>query len=383
MNTVTVITVVGFLMFFSIGTAFILTAETEDTEHLDVNIIAKANINGSGIFATPSLELSMKPVPAIPGDEPTPAEIEAWKNAWSGTVFMTPGPGSIQHYMLNKFVVNDLGLDFNIYDNSKAPGAVYWTPVAPAAMLTFFKTNSYVDGGFPWEPCFSEVLIDLGFEYSVATSDELDEDHPCCMVAAKTSFLEANEGAVLRFLSAYVEALDWVNDALADKSGSDYQLLVTIAAGWTGKSTDVVSLAFESLAYMYDLSSGSTPLEDYAAALIPDFEEFKLINKHIDDPTAFASAFINHKYIDKVMAEKSDEYPSKKVKIRVGHLTADIHQIGLAVGIKLNLFDKYGVEVITTEYGNGPAVMTAFGLGVIDIGILGLPPALYGTANFR
>ena len=378
-KSMTIAIAVGLIAFYVIGSAFILTSGSEQGEELDVNIIAKANINGSGIWATPSLDLSVK-VPADPADK------DAWRNAWSGVVMMTPGPGSIQHYMLNKFVVDHLGLEYKQYSGSAPAGAVYWTPVAPAAMLTFFKANPYVDGGFPWEPCFSEAVIDLGAEYSVATSDEMEDGHPCCMVAAKKSFLNANEGSVLKFLSAYTEALDWTNKALTDRTSADYYLLLTIASNWTGKSTEVVSKAFDNLTYIYDLSSG-TPLEEYTANLIPEFEKFNLIKVHVNDPAAFAAAFINHKYIDKVKAltdaEKNDMTQSKKVKIRVGHLIADIHQIGLAVGIHLNLFDKYGVEVITSQYANGPAVMTAFGLGVIDIGILGLPPALYGTANFR
>jgi len=379
MKTMTTVIVVGLVMFYALGTGFIMMSGTNESNDLDVNIIAKANINGSGIFAKPEFDLRI-------GSDTEPLT-QADKDKWNGRVFMTPGAGSIQHYMLNRFAVSDLGLEFKQYSGSAAPGAIYWIGTAPAGMLTFFKANPYVDGGFPWEPNFSEVLMDLGENYKVATSDEIEDGHPCCMVAAKTSFLNANEGAVLRFLCAYTEALDWTNNALANKTSDDYRLLLAIASVWTGKPTEVVSKAFDNLTYLYDLSSGATSLEDYTAKLIPEFEKFNLIKEHVDDPAAFASAFINHRYIDKVKiltpSEKEDMAQSKKVRIRVGHLIADIHQIGLAIGIHLKYFDKYGLDIITTQYSNGPGIMTAFGLGVIDIGILGLPPALYGTANLR
>jgi len=103
----------------------------------------------------------------------------------------------------------------------------------------------------------------------------------------------------------------------------------------------------------------------------------------VDDPAAFANTFINRTYLEKVMDEKTEENPAQKMRVRVGHLAGDIHQICLRFGMDTGIFDRYGVELVTTLYLNGPGVMNAFQLGVIDIGLLGLPPAVINTVNFR
>ena len=366
---------VGFIIFFAAGTAFIVTAGTSENNDLDINIIAKANINGSGIFADRTLSIS-------PADQ---TEI----NEWGGLVFMTPGPGSIQHYMLGKFVTEELKLKYAMYSSGTTlmPDTVYWTPVAPNIMKNTFLNNlGTFNGGFPWEPFYSDILMNVSAAEAVASSEEMEENHPCCMVAAKASYLQSNEGAVLRFLSAYTEALDWVNDALSNPGSVDYLKLLQITSEFSGVSSATLVQAFGTLTYMYDLvdNTGAASLEEYTSNLVVSFESLGLITKHVDDPTAFANQFINHKYLDKVLNEgKTEKYPAQRIKIRVGHLAGDIHQIGFVVGMKLGIFDQYGIDLVTILYPNGPGVMQAFQLGIIDIGILGLPPAVMNTANFR
>jgi ABC-type nitrate/sulfonate/bicarbonate transport system substrate-binding protein len=370
----TVVIVVGLLVFFTLGTAFIATANSSEAEgDLDINIIAKANINGSGIFAKDKLSITPQ----------NQAEIDAW----GGKVFMTPGASSIQHNMLNKFVTGDLKLKFVMYTGgSTSPDTVYWIQVAPLNMLSTLKLDSRIDGGFPWEPFFSEILISEPSLQTAITSEEMEKNHPCCMVAAKTSFLKNNEGAVLRFLTAYTEALDWVNAALANPSGGDYLNLLQMTSEFTGITDNrILVAAFDNLTYMYNLedTSGAETLEKYTENLIKDFKALNIITKPVDNPAAFASQFINHTYLDKVLNEKPTFDLSKRIKIRVGHLGGDIHQIGFVVGMKLGLFSNYGIDLTNIIYPNGPAVVQAFQFGIIDIGILGLPPAVSGTANFR
>jgi ABC-type nitrate/sulfonate/bicarbonate transport system substrate-binding protein len=268
-----------------------------------------------------------------------------------------------------------------MYSGTKSPGTVYWTPIAPNMMKSNFTDNDHIDGGFPWEPFFSDIVSSVSFAASVGTSDQLEPNHPCCMVAAKESFLLSNEAAVLRFLSAYMEAVDEVNKAIANPGSAEYIKLVDVSMKFTGITDPIViNNSFLGLTYSYELKEG---LEEYVSGLVVDFERLGTITKHVDDPTAFANSFINRKYIDKVTEQKTEEYPSQKVRIRVGHLAGDIHQICLMYAVETGIFEKYGVELVRSLYPNGPGVMNAFQLGVIDIGLLGLPPAVINTANFR
>jgi len=368
------------MLFFAGGTAFILVSDTSERTDLDINIIATVNINGSGIFATDSLGLS------LPDHGLSGSELNAWKDAnldkWSvGLVFMTPGPASIQHVMLNKFIVETLGLNFAMYANTKSAGTVYWIQVAPTNMQSMFTTTAYIDGGFPWEPFFSGTVSSVSSAAAVGTSCQLEPNHPCCMVAAKESFLVNNEAAVLRFLSAYTETVDRVNTAILNPSSADYDRLMAVSKDFTGiLDNSVINQAFAGLTYSYVLEDN---LEDYTAGLVVDFEKLGTITRHVDDPAAFAHSFINRTYLEKVLDERTEENPSQKVKIRVGHLAGDIHQICLMFGVDAGIFDKYGIELVRTLYVNGPGVMNAFQLGIIDIGFLGLPPAVINTVNFR
>jgi len=380
MNNATIAIMIGFMLFFAGGTAFILVSDTSERTDLDINIIATVNINGSGIFATESLGLS------LPDHGLSGSELAAWKEVnvpkWSvGLVFMTPGAASIQHVMLNKFVVETLGLNFAMYAGARAAGTVYWTPVAPTNMQTTFTDNTHIDGGFPWEPFFSGIVSSVDYAAAVGKSSQLEPDHPCCMVAARESFLVSNETAVLRFLSAYMEAVDRVNIAIENPSSADYDRLMAVSKSFTGiLDNSVINQAFDGLTYSYELKEG---LEAYTAGLVVDFEKLGTITRHVDDPAAFANSFINRTYLDKLVEERTEENPAQKVRVRVGHLAGDIHQICLMFGVDAGIFDKYGVELVRTLYVNGPGVMNAFQLGIIDIGLLGLPPAVINTVNFR
>ena len=369
-NTVNVAIVVGLMVFFTLGTAFIVTSSgEEENSGLDINVIAAVNLDGSGIFA--DRELSITPS--------TPAE----KDAWRGLVIMTPGPGSIQHYMFNKFVDEYLPeLTFSKWaGGTPASERIYWMQVAPMNMKNTLASadGSVINGGFPWEPFLSDITESTGMQL-IARTNDIEPGHPCCMVAAKESFLKNSEGATRLFLTAYMEAVDWLNAALADRTSNDYKLLVTITKNFCNLTSDsAISKAFDGLTYTYDFKDD---LEEYVANLIVDFEALGLITKHVNDPAAFANSFINRKYIDQVKAEPS-EPTAKKIRIRVGHLAGDVHQIALMVGVERGIFAKYGLELVRTLCANGPEVMRMFQLGVIDIGFLGLPPAVLNTANFR
>ncbi|MDR2866648.1 MAG: hypothetical protein LBV13_04530 [Methanomassiliicoccaceae archaeon] len=373
-KNMTIAIVVGLMVFYAAGTAFIVLADTSESTDLDINIIARCNINGSGIFADVPLTL----------DPTTPEEVAAW----GGLVFMTPGASSIQHFMLNRFVVDELGMEFVMYTGTTSPNKVYWTPIAPVLMKQTYLDNAGIyNGGFPWDPFYAEIRVELGITLpTFISSADMEQDHPCCVVAAKASYLSSNEGAVLRFLSAYTEALEWVSTALTDVTSSDYSKLMEITTKFTGiKNTTILSEAFKGLTYMYELDTPlGRPLEECTEDLIVSFGALGIITKPVDDPTAFAKEFINHRFMDRIIDEgRTETYPSRMITIRVGHLVGDIHQIGLVAGMELGLFEKYGVKLITVQVANGPAVMSLFQLGVIDIGILGLPPAVSNTANFR
>ncbi len=77
---------------------------------------------------------------------------------------------------------------------------------------------------------------------------------------------------------------------------------------------------------------------------------------------------------------KPPEKP-EKVKVRLGYLTADLHQLAYYVAQKNGWYEEAGIEVIPVEYINGAFEMDGFKAEEIDVGYLGTAPATIKHAN--
>ncbi|MFQ6050235.1 MAG: ABC transporter substrate-binding protein [Candidatus Hydrothermarchaeota archaeon] len=77
---------------------------------------------------------------------------------------------------------------------------------------------------------------------------------------------------------------------------------------------------------------------------------------------------------------KPPEKP-EKVKVRLGYLTADLHQLAYYVAKKKGWYEEAGIEVIPVEYINGAFEMDGFKANEIDVGYLGTAPATIKHAN--
>ena len=67
--------------------------------------------------------------------------------------------------------------------------------------------------------------------------------------------------------------------------------------------------------------------------------------------------------------------------MRIGYLTADLHQLAFYVALKEGYFSEVGIDVVKREYANGVYEMEGFKLGEIDIGYLGSAPATLKRVN--
>ncbi|MBE0527270.1 MAG: ABC transporter substrate-binding protein [Candidatus Thorarchaeota archaeon] len=67
--------------------------------------------------------------------------------------------------------------------------------------------------------------------------------------------------------------------------------------------------------------------------------------------------------------------------VRIGYLNKDLHQLALQVAVKNGLFEREGLNIQLEEFGNGGYVMDAFLAGEIDMGYLGVAPALVKRLN--
>ncbi len=73
--------------------------------------------------------------------------------------------------------------------------------------------------------------------------------------------------------------------------------------------------------------------------------------------------------------------PAPAPDVRIGYLSKDLHQLALRVAIENGLFEREGINVKLVEYGNGALEMDGFLAGQIDMGYLGVAPALVKSIN--
>jgi len=67
--------------------------------------------------------------------------------------------------------------------------------------------------------------------------------------------------------------------------------------------------------------------------------------------------------------------------LRIGHLVADIHQIAFYVAYYQGYYVEEGIRPVRMEYVNGPTEMLAFAAGDLDVGYVGVVPALISKSK--
>jgi len=361
--------IVATLIIILSATGMYLSYNLEEKDR--VVIVGMVNEEGSGVFASNSVAgLSF--------------EIET-KEKWGGLVFATPGPSSIQHMILMDFVQEVLELKFELYNDIRNPDTVYWTAVAPGSMGDALLAGN-IDGGIAWEAHYSNVCKTGKYNaYSVGTTADLWEDHPCCVVAASREFVNGDPNAILRFLSAYSKAVDWVNDAVNTSSPNHSKLLGYVKEKAGVDNEIVIQEALDNVRYTFSLSN----LREGISTMVDTYQRLGLLNYSVDEigfdtTTDFADWLVDDSYITNAAGRDPSSYMvlTNNIEIKVGVLAYDIHQIALHVGVGEGFFEEYQITLfLGTPFAAGGEVMNALLGGQIDLGFVGSPPVVLTTIN--
>ena len=274
-------------------------------------------------------------------------------------------------------------------------GTVKYITLAPKDMKAALSTGD-VDAYIAWEPYVSDSVAGEVGEV-LMWSDEIMPNHPCCIVAVRNDFAIGSDGQDLtkRFVKAHVEATEWMLDALADKEGDNYTLLVNMATQFTSRNATVVEAAFEHVVFGYSMSSGfKSALEQFTEMYIDTnlTTDEKLALRGYSSVEGFVGNYVNTSYIDSLSTvTPSDTILNPSSPVKLGFLAGDLHQMAQVVaqnkaangGVK-SMLEKYGVKVENATgapFASGGYVMTAFAAGSVDIGYLGAPPAILQHLN--
>ncbi len=408
-NKIIAIAVAAILIIAGVGLALSMGGGSQ-TSDKEINVLARVNSEGSGMYLRSSenpddyLEVLSLDDKYEPKDGDKVVENERYKlvfhtEAWGGKVFGTPGLATIQHVHLSKIVTTMLDMEFVQYKATTElkDDVVYFSPDYPS--FGNFKDKAYLTGAFNWEVQYS-LAIDNGC-VGLFMTDQIFPEHTCCLLAGNERFTSANPDVTVRFIAAYIESVNTINDIIKNKVGTpEYDELVKLGVEKTGLATtaagannpeQVVKDALQNITYLYgDDDNAADPLSALKTDLTGLVDEFAASGALKVKPTDlgfketkdFVNRFVNSSYLKSALKYTPVEYDTK-VTVNVAAIAGDIHQIAVHFGMEKNIFDKYGISVNVMPASNGPGVATALQNGSADFGLIGAPPITTITLNSK
>lgn len=270
-------------------------------------------------------------------------------------------------------------------DDTPPKKTVYWIGIPPIQQQSSLHDGS-VDAAISWEPYCSDSIV-AGDAHALAWSGDIWHNHPCCVVAVKTSFLNDNPDLVARMVRAHMEANLWILDALEHPDGANYTLLMQIGSAFSARNTTVVQAAVEHIKYSVELTPEVTDWFGNFTQMFIDLNQTSLGGSY-----SSVDAFVTDLVDDSVLTAALAVQPSNEIlgTVNLGYLTGDLHQfarvvaMNSTVGDGQTLYEKFGLNIVAANPGgylNGGAVMDAFAGNAIDVGYLGVPPAILKKLN--
>jgi NitT/TauT family transport system substrate-binding protein len=218
-----------------------------------------------------------------------------------GKTVATPGVSSIQHLMFLE-VLEENGLVAVQSGNPGGENVVFWTQIAPKDMKAALQTDT-VDAAIGWEPYGSDSLLD-GTAVLLDWSSEIWPDHPCCVVAVRKAFAEANPQTVIQFLKAHIAANELIAESMDQGSGEQYDRILELAMEFSNRNETVVLSSLQHMQLSYDMGGNfNSYLEDFTQSyidlgLIP---ADKLDDAGYANVTVFVAAFVDDQYLVKAL----------------------------------------------------------------------------------
>jgi ABC-type nitrate/sulfonate/bicarbonate transport system substrate-binding protein len=151
------------------------------------------------------------------------------------------------------------------------------------------------DAFVAWEPFVSEAVVE-GTGTILVYSSQIWSEHICCVLTADQDFAKKHRSAVVGFMKSHLEAIDWINVAMADNTSADYQKLVEIAADFTQRSEETVIEALKNMEYSGELNN---VFKDFFTAFVEKLiDQNTILEATLQDRGYSDAADVTAKYID-------------------------------------------------------------------------------------
>lgn len=169
-------------------------------ENKPIKVVASVNIEGSGIVVSDEIDSS---------------------EDLKGKTIAIPKKGSIQDVLLRYYLLK----------NNINPDEINITEIEVPVMDENLE-NDNIDVYVAWEPFVSQADISNEDESKLFLfSDEIIDDHPCCVVIATDEFIKSKPQFLRRVLKVHVNATEYVKEhpeevahILSRKLGTDVEL---------------------------------------------------------------------------------------------------------------------------------------------------------------
>lgn len=231
-----------------------------------------------------------------------------------------------------------------------------------------------IDAFVAWEPFVSEA-VNQGYGKIIATSHDIWPNHICCVVAIAN---KSEKDVAVALVWAHVKATRFIN------SKDNHDKVLEYAEEFTGKRKDVIEDALKRIKFI------EYPDKDQFLKYYTELKKRGYLTKTYSElgyktEDDFINDFLYseiYNYVSSKLDENNSWVPEKvNKKIRLGYLTADLHQLAFYVAMREGYFEQVGLNVETKEFVNGVQEMEGFKNGEIDAGYLGGAPATLKRIN--
>jgi len=213
----------------------------------DVVVIAQVNTEGSAL---------------VVGSAAT--EIKSL-NDLEGKTVAVPGFSTVQDFLVKKALSN-AGVDL---------AKVNIIVVKPPEMINVLRRGD-VDAFIAWEP-YPAKAVTMGVGRHLATSHDMWEGHPCCVLVVSAEYLSNHPEQVKAVLKAHIQATDFIA-AHPDQA-------VSIGVKNTGMDKATIAEAMTTVHYTYNLSvDGEKQYVQFLTRLgyIPEVDADVFVGKLLD-----------------------------------------------------------------------------------------------------
>ena len=222
----------------------------------------------------------------------------------------------------------------------------------------------------------------------LALTNDVYEDHTCCVVIAKDSYLSANADASARFLRAYIEGVNYLNAALGGDNDK-YNNVLNVAKNQlssTGITQAEIEAAMDNITYLYaDAGNNLSTLKTQIGTLYDDLDALNtFVSTDKATKTQVQDGLVNDATLTGALDITSVDPSTPVANVKVCVIAGDVHQIAIHVANELGYFADYkvNVSIMTAAAGGGVAsAVMLTGADGADFGLLGAPPATINTVN--